>query len=186
MARRVTPHSDEYLAGLAHYRLGFGPIRVNRDLRRAMFFFKVETRHLNKFGVVHGGIISAALDSVMTAAFWTDLPKGERNMGTASLTVNFLRPIRKGRLLALGWVAPGPAHQKRVVFGRLLEEEGRRPWKEDPEKEDPGPIAVASGLWNSRKEPEPEVPRLGEILSAAAAKPFPSWYWPPASRLGDA
>jgi uncharacterized protein (TIGR00369 family) len=58
-------------------------------------------QHLNPFGVLHGGVFSSALD---TAAYWSaycDLKEGA-GIVSLDLTVNFLAPVRKGRLIVQG------------------------------------------------------------------------------------
>lgn len=48
--------------------------------------------HYNPFATVHGGIISTLLDTAMTAAVITTLPRGQ-TCSTAEIKVNFFRPV---------------------------------------------------------------------------------------------
>ncbi|MCU1667717.1 MAG: thioesterase superfamily protein [Blastococcus sp.] len=68
----------------------------------------------NPFGVVHGGLVSALLDTVAGWAVQTTLPEGS-GITSIELTVNFLRPVyvSSGPLTAVGAVVrPG----RRVAF----------------------------------------------------------------------
>jgi uncharacterized protein (TIGR00369 family) len=47
--------------------------------------------HYNPFATVHGGILSTLLDSAMTSAVITTLPRG-RTCSTMEIKVNFIRP----------------------------------------------------------------------------------------------
>jgi uncharacterized protein (TIGR00369 family) len=65
--------------------------------------------HYNPFSSVHGGIISTLLDTSMTAAVITTLPKGY-TCSTLELKIHFIRPVfestgvirSQGRLIHLG------------------------------------------------------------------------------------
>jgi uncharacterized protein (TIGR00369 family) len=48
--------------------------------------------HYNPFGTVHGGILSTLLDSAMTSAVITTLPRGT-TCSTVEIKVNFIRPV---------------------------------------------------------------------------------------------
>jgi uncharacterized protein (TIGR00369 family) len=52
-------------------------------------------RHANRHGTAHGGLIAAVLDTSMGVAVRTN--GRVENLGTASLTVNYLKPAR-GRI----------------------------------------------------------------------------------------
>ncbi len=55
--------------------------------------------HLNRSGVVHGGVLAALLDATLGAAVISSIPK-EWWCATISLSVQFLEGSREGRLLA--------------------------------------------------------------------------------------
>ena len=57
----------------------------------------VLARHTNRHGNAHGGLIAALLDTAMGMA--TRASGAVENLGTASLTINYLRPAR-GRIAA--------------------------------------------------------------------------------------
>jgi uncharacterized protein (TIGR00369 family) len=85
---------------------------------------KVERRHLNINGVVHGGVYATILDTAMGAAVVSLLGEGETT-ATTSLYVEFLRAAREGETLtARGDVLRRGRH---IAFaeGNLSGSEGR-------------------------------------------------------------
>ena len=62
---------------------------------------KLEEKHLQPFGYVHGGVIASVMDA---ATFWAVFPQVKDGMGltTVEIKVNFLAPIQKGKLVAKG------------------------------------------------------------------------------------
>ena len=58
-------------------------------------------KHLQPFGMVHGGVIASIVDA---AAFWAVFPQVEKGMGltTVEMKVNYLAPAQKGKLVAQG------------------------------------------------------------------------------------
>jgi uncharacterized protein (TIGR00369 family) len=86
---------------------------------------KVEPRHLNINGVVHGGVYATILDTAMGASVVTLLNAGETT-ATTSLYVEFLRAARQGdTLTARGEVLRRGKH---IAFaeGNLYDAGGRR------------------------------------------------------------
>ncbi len=86
---------------------------------------KVEPRHLNINGVVHGGVYATILDTAMGAAVVSLLSETETT-ATTSLYVEFLRAAREGETLtARGEVLRRGRH---IAFaeGNLLGADGRR------------------------------------------------------------
>jgi uncharacterized protein (TIGR00369 family) len=86
---------------------------------------KVERRHLNINGVVHGGVYATILDTAMGASVVTVL-SGEETTATTSLYVEFLRAAREGETLtARGDVLRRGRH---IAFaeGNLYGSDGRR------------------------------------------------------------
>lgn len=81
--------------------VGKGFARVEVDL---------ETKHLNPFGGIHGGVYSSLID---TAAYWAVYCDVEENAGLISLDlkVDNLAPIRDGKLVVEG---------KRIKAGRSI------------------------------------------------------------------
>ena len=62
---------------------------------------KLEEKHLQPFGNVHGGAIASLVDA---AAFWAVFPQVEKGKGltTVEMKINLLAPAQKGKLLAQG------------------------------------------------------------------------------------
>ena len=87
------PHADEtFIAGLG---------KVYERRRDGLLEIGLQTgdTHRNRSGVVHGGVVMALLDRVM--GFNCREAAGGIRMATASLTVNFTRPISIGDFIAL-------------------------------------------------------------------------------------
>ena len=70
----------------------------------------IQTKHLQPFGVVHGGVLSSIIDA---AAFWAVFPEIDEDQGMTSvdLKVNCLAPAMAGVLIARG---------KRIKTGRTF------------------------------------------------------------------
>jgi uncharacterized protein (TIGR00369 family) len=60
-------------------------------------------RHANPMGTVHGGILCDIADAAMGIAYAAGLDEGE-TFTTLELKINFLKPVRTGRLTATGRV----------------------------------------------------------------------------------
>jgi uncharacterized protein (TIGR00369 family) len=71
----------------------------------AIFSFLPQEFHYNTLGTVHGGVISAILDSAMGCSLHSLLPAGT-GYTTLELKVNFLKAVttRTGKLRAIGRV----------------------------------------------------------------------------------
>src|SRR5262245_51786180 len=89
--------------------------------------------HLNNRGVVHGGVLTALLDTVLGAAVISSIPK-EWWCATTSLSTQFLEGVGEGKLLATGRVLRRGRH---VAFadGEVHDLTGRL-------------IATAQGSWH--------------------------------------
>ncbi len=111
--------------------LGIRAVRVADG--EAEGILKLEPHHLNKRGVVHGGVLSAALDSALGAAVVASIPK-EWWCATISLSVQYLEGARGGTLTARGRVL---RRGSRVAFasGEVLDETGTL-------------VATAEGSWH--------------------------------------
>jgi uncharacterized protein (TIGR00369 family) len=61
----------------------------------------VQEKHLQPFGMVHGGVYSSVVDA---AAFWAVYPQIEEDVGmtTVEMKLNFLAASSGGRLIARG------------------------------------------------------------------------------------
>jgi len=59
--------------------------------------------HANPMGTLHGGVLCDIADAAMGIAYSANLDEGE-SFTTLELKINFLKPIWKARLLAVGRV----------------------------------------------------------------------------------
>jgi acyl-coenzyme A thioesterase 13 len=78
------------------------------DPKAARCWLDVDDRHLNRTGVIHGGIIATLLDSVsgVTASLTVDA-SGRQPFVTLSFTTHFLAPGQAGRVVATARVTGG-------------------------------------------------------------------------------
>jgi uncharacterized protein (TIGR00369 family) len=117
--------ADAARRGGFHQEVGFR-IDVGSSARGVVVVTgRVESRHLNINGVVHGGVYATILDTAMGAAVVSLLAPGETT-ATTSLYVEFLRAAREGATLtARGDVLRRGRH---IAFaeGNLVDEEGQR------------------------------------------------------------
>ena len=73
---------------------------------RAVVALEADRRHANPMGTVHGGILCDIADAAMGIAYAATLDEGE-TFTTLELKINFLKPVRAGRLVATGRVVKG-------------------------------------------------------------------------------
>lgn len=73
------------------------------DPGRAVVELHADRRHANPMGTVHGGILCDVADAAMGIAYASTLEDGE-TFTTLELKINFLKPVRTGRLVATGSV----------------------------------------------------------------------------------
>lgn len=71
------------------------------DWGEAHLEVRVQEKHLQPYGLVHGGVCASLVDA---AAFWAVYTQMESGIGltTVEIKVNYLAPVSKGRLLATG------------------------------------------------------------------------------------
>jgi uncharacterized protein (TIGR00369 family) len=100
----------EYMRAMGEGKIPMPPIVHTLDLKvvsaekgQAIFSFEPQEFHYNPIGAVHGGVITAILDSAMGCTLHTTLPAGT-GYTTLELKVNFLRAItvKTGTLRAIG------------------------------------------------------------------------------------
>ncbi|MEI7451236.1 MAG: PaaI family thioesterase [Desulfomonile sp.] len=80
------------------------------DIGRSLLQIDVQDKHLQPFGMVHGGVFSSIIDA---AAFWAVYPDVDENSGLTSvdLKLNYLAPSSRGKLIATG---------RRIKLGKTL------------------------------------------------------------------
>ncbi len=86
---------------------------------------KVEHRHLNINGVVHGGVYATILDTAMGGAVVSLLREGETT-ATTSLYLEFLRAAREGDTLTARGDVLRRGHHIAFAEGNLTDENGLR------------------------------------------------------------
>ncbi len=73
------------------------------QLGEAVIEFTMTEDHTNAMGTLHGGVFCTIADTAMGIAFFTKLEKGE-TLTTLELKINYLKPVWKGKLVAVGKV----------------------------------------------------------------------------------
>jgi acyl-CoA thioesterase len=152
--RPTRPLPDLYRAarrGGFHHEVGFRIVPKESGRGFATVAGRVEHRHLNINGVVHGGVYATILDTAMGASV-VSLLGPEETTATTSLYVEFLRAAREGDTLsALGRVLRRGRH---IAFaeGELKGADGRR-------------LSQARGTWYIWSDDEPAVRRADRARS---------------------
>lgn len=115
--------------------LGIKPVTPNKDYRRVKL--KIKPEHLNRDGIVHGGVIETLFDVALASAVDESLEKGERCL-TIDLDVKFMEPAHLGETIY--GVSELVTRRRAVAFvkGHLETNEKRK-------------IAMASGIWFIKK-----------------------------------
>ncbi len=74
---------------------------TNLDWGQSRLEVVVERKHLQPFGMVHGGVYASVVDA---AAFWGVYPQLDEDLGitTVELKLNYLAPTSSGLLVAKG------------------------------------------------------------------------------------
>jgi uncharacterized protein (TIGR00369 family) len=89
----------------------------------AVMAMEAAEAHENPMGFLQGGIICALADGAMGFAYFTTLAEGE-SFTTVEMKLNFLRPIRRGRLVATGRVL-NRGRKLGLTEAYVRDEEGR-------------------------------------------------------------
>lgn len=76
---------------------------VHVEPGRTVFEMEAGPQHANPMGTLHGGILCDLADGAMGTAYASLLDDGE-SFTTLELKINFLKPVRTGRLEAVGTV----------------------------------------------------------------------------------
>lgn len=84
----------------------------------------IESRHLNRSGNVHGGVLASMLDSALSlAGLHCAVPGNIRRGMTLSLTTTFVGPARQGVLRATGTLRGG-GQKTYMSSGEVVDEKG--------------------------------------------------------------
>lgn len=90
---------------------------------KATVEFEAGQRHTNPMGTLHGGVLCDVADAAMGMAYASTLASGE-SFTTLELKINFLKPIWRARLQAVGWVVK-KGHTIGLVECNVLGEDGQ-------------------------------------------------------------
>ena len=103
--------------------LGFA-VDLRAGDRRARCWLDLDDRHLNRRGVLHGGIAATLLDAAcgFTASLTVD-PGARAPFLTVALDTQFVSPAREGRVTATGRVTGG-GRSLLFLAGELLGADG--------------------------------------------------------------
>lgn len=71
----------------------------NAEAGRAKLRMKVQPRHMQIHGVVHGGVLASLADTAAGLAIYLALPRGSR-AATVEMKINFLEPVQDGTVFA--------------------------------------------------------------------------------------
>jgi uncharacterized protein (TIGR00369 family) len=72
----------------------------------AVIELAADRQHANPMGTVHGGVLCDIADAAMGMAYAATLAENE-TFTTLELKINFLKPVRTGRLVATGRMVKG-------------------------------------------------------------------------------
>jgi uncharacterized protein (TIGR00369 family) len=81
--------------------IGFAPTFIEPG--RAIVEMEAGEQHTNPMGTLHGGILCDIADAAMGIAYATTLEAGE-SFTTLELKINFLKPVWRAKLRAIGQV----------------------------------------------------------------------------------
>lgn len=62
---------------------------------------ELQKKHLQPFGIVHGGVLASIIDAACFWACYSQLPE-EQGMTTAEIKLNYLAPVVSGKVTAKG------------------------------------------------------------------------------------
>lgn len=123
----TTPEDDfttlvnQHLGGF-NENLGLTFVRAGPD--EAVAVLELRPRHLQPYGLVHGGVYAAMIETVCsTAAAINTMPQGRHAVGLENST-SFLRAVRDGKLTCRA-VPMIKGHRTHVWSAEVLDEEGR-------------------------------------------------------------
>jgi uncharacterized protein (TIGR00369 family) len=78
-------------------QMGFALVKATRG--RVLLRMKVDSRHLQVHGVVHGGVLAALADTAGGLASYMACPLGTR-VATVEMKINYLEGVERGTLTA--------------------------------------------------------------------------------------
>lgn len=75
-------------------------------------------RHMNRYGITHGGVLFSMLDTAMSRAWFDTLPEGENRGVTLEMKINYLKATAAGKLIAYGALVSS-TRRTALVEGRI-------------------------------------------------------------------
>jgi uncharacterized protein (TIGR00369 family) len=92
---QLSSRMQQYIAGLDS-TLGFRLVSISRD--EVVLEYEVDRRHLQPYGIVHGGVHCAAVETACSTGAAVDaLPRGQAVVGIDNHT-SFIHAVRGGRI----------------------------------------------------------------------------------------
>lgn len=95
MAQAKNNFNDSLFYGLISMSL------VDLNQGRARVEIELAEKHLQPFGLVHGGVAATLIDTTGFWALYSGLPQ-DAGLTTVEIKINYLAPVKKGRLIAQG------------------------------------------------------------------------------------
>jgi 1,4-dihydroxy-2-naphthoyl-CoA hydrolase len=79
--------------------LQFGFRLADAEAGRAVLRMRVQPKHMQIHGVVHGGVLASLADTAGGLATYLSVPRGTR-AATVEMKMNFLEPVERGEVFA--------------------------------------------------------------------------------------
>ncbi|WP_346798310.1 PaaI family thioesterase [Halomonas sp. Bachu 37] len=134
-------HGAETSQSLMGYHELLGMQVVEWTQEFVVIELNIADKHLNRSGIVHGGVLTSMLDSALSlAGLYCSTPGHVRKGMTLSLTTTFVSPARHGVLRATGTVRGGGA-KTFMSSGEVRDEAGNL-------------VALAEGAFRRRSGSE--------------------------------
>jgi uncharacterized protein (TIGR00369 family) len=83
----------------------------------------VSSHHMNRYGIVHGGVLFSMLDTAMSRAFFDTFPADQNSGVTLEMKINYLKATNSGILTAYG-VLINATRRTALVEGHIENEGG--------------------------------------------------------------
>jgi len=77
---------------------------------RSYLEVEIQEKHMQPYGMVHGGVHASIVDAACFWALWTQVD-GDVGLTTVEMKLNYLAPVKEGRMIAKG---------KSIRIGRTL------------------------------------------------------------------
>ena len=101
---KLSPRYTKALARLVNHNPYFSLLSMKiKDLQwgTSVVELRLEKKHLQSFGIAHGGVMASILDGATFFAVFPQVKEGN-GLTTVEIKVNYLAPVQRGRLVAEG------------------------------------------------------------------------------------